>query len=302
MYALKYYFSYWYVRIITYLFIFFSVVVILSFIPLNYDNITNSQEINRIIAYLFNFLIILLPILVIERLSGVCFLKAYGLINFHKFFQYLTYSLISITILFSIVMATNYFLGNCSVNLSSFHLDLTLFANIVVILIIASQEELTFRAFLINSLELRFSSSTSVIVSSIVFASLHIFNTNFTYISALNTFLGGLLLGLMYVRSKTLWLPIMFHFFWNLLQPILLNSPISGINIDIAIFAIDQNKFLYFINGGEYGFEGTILASLVLVLIILYFSRIETLNPYNSSYKFRMKHRIDRYLLDYENK
>lgn len=302
MVAFKYYLSKWYIRILAFTFIFFSIVIALSFLPFRYDSISDNLSVNQLLAYFFNFFLVAFPLLIIEYFTGGQFLKSYGLSNFRNIAKYKLLSFITVIIPFSIVLVSNYLLGNFSTSFDSFQVNFALLVNILVLFIIALQEELIFRGFLINSLELRFSTATSVLLSSAIFASLHIFNTNFTYISAINTFLAGLLLGLLYVKSSTLWLPAFFHFFWNLLQPVMLNSPISGINFDIKIFDIDQTKYLNILNGGAYGFENTIAATIVLIFCILYFAKIETLNPYNSSYKFRMKYRLDSFLLKYENK
>lgn len=302
MVAIKYYLSKWFIRILAFTFIFFSIVIALSFFPFQYDGISDNLAVNQLLAYFFNFIIVAMPLLIIEHFTCGQFLKSYGLSNLHNIAKYNFLSLMTVIVPFSIVLIANYLLGNFSTKFDSFQVNFTLIVNILVIFIIALQEELIFRGFLINSLELRFSTATSVLLSSVIFASLHIFNTNFTYISAINTFLAGLLLGLLYVKSSTLWLPVFFHFFWNLLQPVMLNSPISGINFDVKIFDIDQTEYLNILNGGAYGFENTIAATTVLILCILYFAKIETLNPYNSSHKFKIKYRLDSFLLKYENK
>lgn len=299
---ITYYLAKYYIRILAFVFIFFSIVIAFSFLPFRYDIISDNQAFNQLLAYIFNFFIVAMPLLIIEHFTGGQFLKSYGLSNLHNIAKYNFLSLMTVIVPFSIVLIANYLLGNFSTKFDSFQVNFTLIVNILVIFIIALQEELIFRGFLINSLELRFSTATSVLLSSVIFASLHIFNTNFTYISAINTFLAGLLLGLLYVKSSTLWLPVFFHFFWNFLQPVMLNSPISGINFDIKIFDINQTEYLNILNGGAYGFENTIAATIVLILCILYFAKIETLNPYNSSYKFKMKYRLDSFLMKYENK
>lgn len=302
MLTFKYYLSKWYIKVLAFFLSFFLIIFVLSFLPFSYDIFSDNEEINKLIAYFINFLIIAIPLIFVEQLSGTQILRSYGLANFHKLIKYKIHTFLCVFILFSIVLGLNCLIGNCSNNIGAIKINLPFLVYVIIIFIVALQEELVFRAFLINSLELRYSSSTSIIYSSIVFAALHFFNNNYTYISAINTFLAGLLLGLLYIKSSSLWLPVFFHFYWNLLQPIMLNSPISGINFEYSIFKIDQSKNLYFLNGGAYGFESTIAATLILVLSLLYFSKIETLNPYNSSYKFRMNYKLDSFLLKYDNK
>lgn len=300
--TLKYYLSFWHNRILAFLLIFILLIIAISFAPLSYSNISSNEHTNRLLIYLINFLLILIPLIATEKLSGNSFLKIYGISNFNKFPKYVVHSFFVLLILFSLILIVNYLLDNCDLNISRFQFGIPLVVTFVIIFIGAFQEELLFRGFLINSLELRFSETTSVIYSSIIFALLHIFNTNFSLISGVNTFLAGILFGLLYVQSRSIWLPTLYHFFWNAMLPLLLASNVSGINFEYALFVIDQSKFVPILNGGDYGFEATLSASIVIIASIIYFAKIETLNPYNSSYKFKRKYDLEIFLLQSEKK
>lgn len=298
--SVKYYLSLWYIRLITFLVTLIILAIALSFIPFRYDTLSSSQELNKLLAYLFNFIIILIPLFIIEKSVGISLLKSYGVSNFHKFPKYLFTSFLVVLFSFSIILTANFLLNNFALNINNFQIEFALLINILVIFILAFQEELIFRAFLINSLELRFTTVSSVVISGVIFALLHIFNSNYSTLSAVNTFLAGLLLGLMYVQSRSIWLPTLFHFFWNLFQPILLNSAISGKEFNMNLFSINQEKFFNILNGGSYGLENTIAATLIIILSFIYFSKIETLNPYNSSNKYKVRYKLDNYLLKNE--
>lgn len=298
--SVKYYLSIWYIRLAAYLVSLVVIAIALSFVPFRYDTISANPDLNRFLAHLFNFLIILVPLIIIEKLTGSSLFKAYGLSSFYKFPKYFLHSLLIVFFSFSLILSVNYLFDNFASNINNFQIDFALLINILVIFILALQEELFFRVFLINSLELRFSTATSVFISGVLFALLHIFNSNYSNLSAINTLLAGLLFGLMYIKSRSIWLPTLFHFFWNLLQPILLNSAISGIDFNMKLFLVNQEKFMNILNGGSYGLENTVVATLILVLSIFYFSKIETLNPYISSYRFKVKYRLDNYLLKNE--
>lgn len=300
--TLKYYLSFWYIKIFAYLFLFILLIIAISLTPIKYSHLTLNELLNRIIAYLINFLLLFIPLITVEYFSGNNIFKIYGLSNFHKFLKYFVHTFFVISLLFSSIVFANYLLDNCASNLDKFLIETTLLVNLTIIFIAALQEELIFRGFLINSLELRFSATSSIVLSSIIFALLHILNANFSMLAALNTFLAGLLLGLLYVQSRSIWLPVLYHFFWNAMIPLLLNSNVSGINFDYSIFVINQSKFQPILNGGDYGFEGTISATLIVILSIFYFIKIETLNPYNSSYKFMKKFELESYLLKNETK
>jgi len=169
---------------------------------------------------------------------------------------------------------------------------------IIITFIFALQEEILFRGFLLNSLNLKFSATTSLLISSLVFSSIHSINNNFSTIAAFNTFLGGIFFGTIYLKTRSLWFPVFFHYFWNLFQTLFIGSNISGNPSDIKLFSLTSNsKIIEFIIGNDYGFEGSVLCTFILLLYILMFRKNETLNPYNSSYNYYLQFNSDKLLL-----
>ena len=85
-------------------------------------------------------------------------------------------------------------------------------------------------------------------------------------LGAINLFLAGILYGIAYIFTKKLWLPIAMHFSWNLTQT-LMGFNVSGHDIySLLEFHVRDNNW---INGGSFGFEGSILSVGIQVLIIL---------------------------------
>lgn len=90
-------------------------------------------------------------------------------------------------------------------------------------LIIPFCEELFFRQYIQNKLQQKFSPNTSILASSILFSLAHlpiIFLIFYDGIPSFHqsyiTFFGGLLLGILYNKSKSIWPPIILHSAWNL--------------------------------------------------------------------------------------
>lgn len=133
-------------------------------------------------------------------------------------------------------------------------------------LFVALSEESVFRGYILRNLLISFNKYIALVVSAILFTSLHLINPHITMLGALNLFLAGMLYGLAYIYTKNLWLPIAMHFSWNLFQT-LMGFNVSGHDIySLLEFHISDNKW---INGGSFGFEGSILSVGIQVLIIL---------------------------------
>ena len=75
-------------------------------------------------------------------------------------------------------------------------------------------------------------------------------------------------LGISYIYTKNLWFPISLHFSWNLLET-LFGFNVSGQDIySIIEFNISERNNL---NGGDFGFEGSIIsifAQLIFIFLI----------------------------------
>ncbi|HDZ04000.1 hypothetical protein LCGC14_0132640 [marine sediment metagenome] len=145
----------------------------------------------------------------------------------------------------------------------------------LLFILVAVLEEVLFRGYILKNLMLSFNKYIALIVSSALFALMHGANPNISSFSLLGLFLAGMALGVSYIYTKNLWYPIAFHFSWNLFQS-LLGFNVSGQDIySIIEFTIPvTNK----INGGEFGFEGSIfslITELSLVFLIMYYYQVQ---------------------------
>jgi membrane protease YdiL (CAAX protease family) len=103
------------------------------------------------------------------------------------------------------------------------------------------------------------------ILSSIIFGILHAGNPNASLISTVNLFLAGLFLGLGYVLTGELALPIGLHITWNFFEGNVFGFPVSGANAGATFIAIQQGGPTSF-TGGEFGPEAGLVGILALVL------------------------------------
>jgi membrane protease YdiL (CAAX protease family) len=141
-----------------------------------------------------------------------------------------------------------------------------IFLSFGLFVIVAINEEVFMRGYVLRNLMYSFNKYMALILSSILFSLMHGFNPNMDWFSYLNLFLAGILLGSTYIFTKNLWFPIALHFSWNFFQS-LFGFNVSGQNIySIIEFKIAKPNL---INGGSFGFEGSILCIVIQVVLII---------------------------------
>lgn len=151
----------------------------------------------------------------------------------------------------------------------NFNAKSILFSSLVFIAV-SIDEELLFRGYIQRNLMYSFNDYIALLISAVLFALAHGFNPNFSYIAFIGIFFAGILLGISYLFTKNLWFPIALHFSWNLFQTYF-GFNVSGQEFySIIEFQIAENNI---INGGDFGFEASILSlflQLILILVIFF--------------------------------
>ncbi|WP_461788741.1 lysostaphin resistance A-like protein [Pedobacter sp.] len=144
-----------------------------------------------------------------------------------------------------------------------------LLLSMATFVLVATTEELFTRGYLLGNLLISLNKWGALAISSIIFAAFHLANPNMSWLSFVNLFLAGILLGLPYLFTKNLWFSIAFHFGWNFFQGTVFGFNVSGRDGFSLILQsrVQNNAF----NGGEFGFEGSIwcvIAQLICIYII----------------------------------
>ena len=142
----------------------------------------------------------------------------------------------------------------------------------------AIHEELVFRGYPFQKLA-RMNRTFAVLFVALVFAALHANNSSVTLLGLLNIFLGGVLLGVAFLRYGRLWFPIGLHLAWNLMTGPILGHEVSGYQGSETVLT-ESGHGPWWLSGGEFGIEGSVVMTVVeLLAIALLTRRISSARP-----------------------
>ena len=133
-------------------------------------------------------------------------------------------------------------------------------------------EEVATRGWLLTRIAARTNLPFAIAISSSLFGILHMGNAGVTFLSVLNIILDGVLAGLLFIYTDSIWLVVAQHGTWNYVQGNLLGFQVSGTGADASIFSFTMGDGPYWLTGGAFGAEGSIITTLVLLvsLVIVY--------------------------------
>ncbi len=140
----------------------------------------------------------------------------------------------------------------------------------LILFITATNEELVFRGYPFQKLVESLGPPGAVAVSSAFFGLAHLENSHHTWISTLNTMLVGIPLCLAYLRTRSLWMPVGMHFTWNFVQGFVFGLPVSGYTFSTSLLNAHVHGAAW-LTGSEYGPEGGLLSTIVVVGAGIYF-------------------------------
>ncbi|EKQ51291.1 MULTISPECIES: CPBP family intramembrane glutamic endopeptidase [unclassified Clostridium] len=142
-----------------------------------------------------------------------------------------------------------------------------LISQLIVFIFVGISEELFSRGYCINILKQpKKSWIIPIVISAIIFALLHADNPGISALAYINLFLFAIFMGILLIKTKNLWMGIGYHIAWNYFQGDVFGFLVSGIDTAsiYKIKVISPN----IINGGDFGPEGGIIVTILLIVSI----------------------------------
>lgn len=161
-----------------------------------------------------------------------------------------------------------YFLKHLEWDYNAFNPQ-TFFSDAGTLALIAISEEMVFRGYILNNLMQSFNKWLALMISSLLFTLFHMSNPGISTIPLATLFMGGILFGINYIYTKNLWFSIFLHFSWNFFQGPLSGYKVSGIPFS-SLLQTDLKGDVS-ITGGDFGFEGSFVATALLLITVLAF-------------------------------
>ena len=130
-------------------------------------------------------------------------------------------------------------------------------------------EEVMFRGYLLTTLARKNNIWVAVACSSLFFALFHAGNASFSIIGFVNLALFGFFAAIVTLRRGSIWAISAIHAAWNFAQGNVFGFNVSGTPMTDTLLATKQNNFGAILSGGEFGLEGGLGATIVLLVAIL---------------------------------
>jgi uncharacterized protein len=128
----------------------------------------------------------------------------------------------------------------------------------------AAAEEALLRGYPLQALAEAWGVGRALVVTSAAFALAHLGNPGVTPLAVVNIGLAGLWLGVVWVRTGSLWWATGAHLGWNWGSAYLADLPVSGLELfDAPLYEASVTGPAW-LGGGTFGPEGSVLATLAL--------------------------------------
>ncbi len=233
----------------------------------------------RLLADLFGTGFLILAVILWSRLFERRSFAGLGFVRRGAVAEYLV-GLVAGVLLFSGAVGLCVLVGIAKVDVAAFPPSWWfLFLFFVGFLIQGMSEELLCRSFLMIGLSRKWPLWACILTNAGIFSALHFLNPGVTPLALLNIFLFGVLASLLTLRRGSIWMVAALHSLWNFAQGNLFGIPVSGLTgapAPLTTVITGDTRWQRLLGGGDFGMEGGLAATAVLIVGILVIMLIPT--------------------------
>lgn len=136
-------------------------------------------------------------------------------------------------------------------------------------LIQGMEEEVLLRGYFMTSISTKVPVVAAIMINSVFFAMLHLMNSGISVIAFINLILFGVFASVYAIKTNSLWGACALHSIWNFVQGNFYGILVSGLDTKTSVFRFVSVKDGELFNGGEFGLEGGIAVTFVLIISTL---------------------------------
>jgi CAAX protease family protein len=156
----------------------------------------------------------------------------------------------------------------------------SLVVSLIILFVAALAEEALFRGYGLQTLSRAKLAWLGVLLTSVPFGLAHLGNPNVVLIwTFLNTTIAGVWLGVAYLRTRSLWFPLGVHWSWNWALGWFFGLPVSGKSLFSYPLLTGNDLGPAWLTGGNYGIEGGVACTIVMVFATLLTWRMPWVSP-----------------------
>ena len=251
-----------------------------SFLLIRGENLSDYELIvNRFVSKFYSMLSVFIPGFVLLKWADKRPVSLLGMGSYRGSLRELAIGMFMGFILINVTVSILWLTGWAAYSFSGLPIDMLfyLLCYLVVLVISAFYEEILFRGYIFQSLIEGSNFWITLGIFSLLFGAAHIGNAEATVYTVLVTVVAGIFLGIIYFRTRALWMCIGLHFMWNWTM-----GPVFGMGINNSKF-IKRSLFNYnpsessFIHGADAMSE--IVLGLLVVALTIYLWRAKWLKP-----------------------
>ena len=127
-------------------------------------------------------------------------------------------------------------------------------------------EEVVCRGYFMTTVASKKPLILAILANSVLFGLMHLMNKGVSVLAVVNIVLVGIFFSVFMLKSDSIWGVCALHSIWNFTQGNFYGIKVSGIDSGASVFKFVPTNGGTLLNGGEFGLEGGLAVTIVLVL------------------------------------